>query len=131
MADLDLAQQLSLFWKEGYLNDVMPEITNNLNKNMELRQYQRQAFSQFDEFMNKPKYNQGKYNALFHMATGSGKTLIMAGLMLYLYKRGYRNFIFFVNSTNIVEKTKLNFTGKEQANICLLMILLLIIKSKH
>lgn len=112
MADLDLAQQLSLFWEEGYLNDVMPEITNNLNKNMELRQYQRQAFSQFDEFMNKPKYNQGKYNALFHMATGSGKTLIMAGLMLYLYKRGYRNFIFFVNSTNIVEKTKLNFTGK-------------------
>lgn len=112
MADLDLAQQLSLFWEEGYLKDVMPEIMENLNPNMELRPYQRQAFSQFDEFMNKPKYNNGKFNALFHMATGSGKTLIMSGLMLYLYKRGYRNFIFFVNSTNIVEKTKLNFTGK-------------------
>src|SRR5207253_9669103 len=43
------------------------------------------------------------------MATGSGKTLMMAGLILYLYQQGYRNFLFFVNSTNIIEKTKDNF----------------------
>jgi len=43
------------------------------------------------------------------MATGSGKTLIMAGLILYLYEKGCRNFLFFVNSTNIIEKTKDNF----------------------
>jgi type III restriction enzyme len=43
------------------------------------------------------------------MATGSGKTLIMAGCILQLYKQGYRNFIFFVDSTNIIEKTKDNF----------------------
>ena len=43
------------------------------------------------------------------MATGSGKTLVMAGLMLYLYEQGYRNFLFFVNSTNIIIKTKDNF----------------------
>ena len=43
------------------------------------------------------------------MATGSGKTLIMAGLMLYLYKQGYRNFLFFVHLSNIVKKTKENF----------------------
>jgi len=43
------------------------------------------------------------------MATGSGKTLIMAANILYLYKIGYRNFIFFVNSTNIIKKTKDNF----------------------
>ena len=46
---------------------------------------------------------------LFNMATGSGKTLIMAGLILGLYKRGYRNFIYFVNSKNIIEKTRDNF----------------------
>ena len=46
---------------------------------------------------------------LFNMATGSGKTLIMAGLILYLYEKDYRNFLFFVNSTNIIEKTKDNF----------------------
>jgi type III restriction enzyme len=43
------------------------------------------------------------------MATGSGKTLIMAGLILYLYTQGYRNFLFFVGSSNVVEKTKDNF----------------------
>ena len=43
------------------------------------------------------------------MATGSGKTLMMAGLILYLYEKGYRNFLFFVNSTNIIDKTRDNF----------------------
>ena len=33
----------------------------------------------------------------------------MAGLILYLYEKGYRNFLFFVNSNNIIEKTKDNF----------------------
>ena len=49
------------------------------------------------------------------MATGSGKTLIMAGLILYLYEKGYRNFLFFVNSTNIIEKTKDNFLNPRAA----------------
>jgi type III restriction enzyme len=43
------------------------------------------------------------------MATGSGKTLMMAGLILYLYEKGYRNFLFFVNSNNIIDKTRDNF----------------------
>ncbi|GAA7422610.1 DEAD/DEAH box helicase family protein [Helicobacter pylori] len=47
---------------------------------------------------------------MFEMATGSDKTLVMAGLILECYKQGYQNFIFFVNSTSILEKTKLNFT---------------------
>lgn len=47
------------------------------------------------------------------MATGSGKTLIMAGLMLHLYQKGYRNFLFFVNSNNIIQKTKDNFLNPQ------------------
>ena len=35
--------------------------------------------------------------------------MIMAGLMLYLYEKGYRNFLFFVNSSNIIKKTQDNF----------------------
>ena len=50
-------------------------------------------------------------HTLFHMATGSGKTVIMAGLILYLYTKGYRKFLFFVNQTNILEKTIENFTN--------------------
>lgn len=44
------------------------------------------------------------------MATGSGKTFIMAGLILYLYQKGYRNFLFFVPLSNIKSKTIDNFT---------------------
>ncbi len=52
---------------------------------------------------------------MFNMATGSGKTLVMAGLILECYKQGYQNFIFFVNSTSILEKTKLNFTDSSSS----------------
>ncbi len=46
---------------------------------------------------------------MFNMATGSGKTLVMAALILYYYKAGYRNFIFFVNQNAILGKTQANF----------------------
>jgi type III restriction enzyme len=46
------------------------------------------------------------------MATGSGKTVMMAGVILYLYEKGYRNFLFFVNRGQIVEKTKDNFINQ-------------------
>ena len=49
---------------------------------------------------------------LFNMATGSGKTVIIASLILYYYKQGYRNFIFFVNQNNIVGKTENNLIEK-------------------
>lgn len=45
---------------------------------------------------------------LFNMATGTGKTLVMASLILYYYKQGYRHFLFFVNQNNIVGKTEDN-----------------------
>ncbi|WAM07239.1 DEAD/DEAH box helicase family protein [Mycoplasmopsis cynos] len=41
----------------------------------------------------------------------SGKTVIMGGLILYLYTKGYRKFLFFVNQTNVLEKTIDNFTN--------------------
>ncbi len=49
---------------------------------------------------------------LFHMATGSGKTLVMAATILYYYKRGYRYFLFFVNRNNIIDKTENNFVNR-------------------
>ena len=39
----------------------------------------------------------------------------MAADMLYLFKNGYRNFLFFVNSTNIIEKTRDNFLNKQSS----------------
>ena len=48
---------------------------------------------------------------LFNMATGTGKTLIMAALILYYYKQGKNKFVFFVNQKNIVGKTEDNLTN--------------------
>lgn len=100
---------------DNAFSGLVPDyITNNINPNFDIRPYQKEAFGRFefylDSYPNKPKNK--PINVLFHMATGSGKTLIMAGEILTLYKRGYRNFLFFVNSTNIIKKTKENFLNK-------------------
>ena len=91
-----------------------PCVEDNLNKKIELRDYQKEAFNRFylyyedkEKFFNK--------HLCFNMATGSGKTIIMAGLVLYLYSKGYRNFLFFVNRNQIIEKTKDNFINSSSS----------------
>ncbi|MUU44287.1 DEAD/DEAH box helicase [Helicobacter pylori] len=85
--------------------ELPTHITSNLKK--ELRDYQKQAIY---NYLEKRQSNPFQKHFMFEMATGSGKTLVMAALILECYKQGYQNFIFFVNSTSILEKTKLNFT---------------------
>lgn len=90
-------------------------IAGNLNPVFPMRSYQQKAFQFFlnywqERFDGKPRQN---HQLLFHMATGSGKTLMMSGLILYLYEQDYRNFLFFVNSTNIINKTRDNFLNAQ------------------
>ena len=88
-------------------------ILGNLNPKFKLRYYQEQAFQMFETFFEEDHpFKHKPISLLFYMATGSGKTLIMAGLILYLYKKGYSNFLFFVDKTEIIEKTKDNFLNK-------------------
>jgi len=93
--------------------DAPQVIVGNLKH--QIRPYQKEAFNRFILWQ-KELAAHSPPHLLFNMATGSGKTLIMAGLMLALYQQGHRNFLFFVNSTNIIRKTKDNFvnaaTGK-------------------
>lgn len=111
MPELFLYERLDAFSSMGELNKEIPDsIEQNLNPKYELRPYQIEALARF--FRCYKKEFPGKtypLHFLFNMATGSGKTLMMAGLTLYLYDQGYRNFLFFVNSTNIIEKTRDNF----------------------
>ena len=102
---------LEEFGRLTILNTEIPDyLTDNLNPKFELRTYQEEAFARFFLcFENNFEGKETPLHLLFNMATGSGKTLIMAGLILYLYEKGYRNFLFFVNSTNIIEKTQDNF----------------------
>ncbi|WQY87689.1 DEAD/DEAH box helicase family protein [Helicobacter pylori] len=85
--------------------ELPTHITSNLKK--ELRDYQKQAIY---NYLEKRQSNPTQKHFMFEMATGSGKTLVMAALILECCKQGNQNFIFFVNSTSILEKTKLNFT---------------------
>ena len=111
MPDKFLYEDLDSFSKlEGLNRDIPAYLKDNLNPAFELRPYQAEAFARFFHCFTKGFPGQEKpLHLLFNMATGSGKTLIMAGLILYLYEQGYRNFLFFVNSTNVIEKTKHNF----------------------
>ena len=111
MPEQFLYERLTNAFEFGVPKPEMPDsITQNLHPKFELRPYQVEAFARFIHCLNTDF--PGKRNPLqllFNMATGSGKTLIMAGLILYLYEHGYRNFLFFVNADNIIEKTKDNF----------------------
>lgn len=94
---------------------VPKSIFDNLRSGYGKRPYQIEAFQRFilcyqEDFEGKPRK---PFHLLYNMATGSGKTLIMAGLMLYLYEKGYRNFLFFVNSNNIIKKTRDNFLAPQ------------------
>lgn len=100
--------------QDFYKNLVPSYIISNLKPAFNIRPYQEDAFGRFvyywESYPNRPK--SVPTQLLYHMATGSGKTLIMAGLIVYLYQKGYRNFLFFVNSSNIIDKTKDNFLNK-------------------
>ena len=93
---------------------VVPNyISDNLK--YDIRPYQEESFKRYiysdlEDFEGKPNK---PYHLLYNMATGSGKTLVMAGLILYLHEKGYRNFLFFVNSNNIINKTKDNFLNQQ------------------
>lgn len=90
-------------------SEIPDYIVKNLNPNFILREYQKEALLRFEYYLNNYPNRTRPAWLLFQMATGSGKTLVMAAQILHLYAQGYRNFIFFVNSTNIIEKTRQNF----------------------
>jgi len=102
---------------EFYKSRVPKYIYSNLRNGYGQRPYQQEAFGRFifywNEYHERPKGVPTQL--LYHMATGSGKTLIMAGLIINLYEKGYRNFLFFVNSTNIIDKTRDNFFNTQSS----------------
>lgn len=103
-----LYEKIDALKEFGTYAELPLSVSKNLRQSFELRPYQKDAFCNFITYF-ESRHRQKPTQTLFHMATGSGKTLIMAGLMLYLYKQGYRNFLFFVHLSNIVKKTKENF----------------------
>lgn len=94
---------------KGFM-DFRGNVPDYIKQNLKhsLRPYQEEAIGRYyyyrtDENRAIPE------QVLYNMATGSGKTLLMAAVLLEKYKQGERNFIFFVNNDNILTKTKENF----------------------
>ncbi|EPT8466142.1 DEAD/DEAH box helicase family protein [Acinetobacter baumannii] len=106
-----LTDQLKKFDEPGLfgLNYQLPQyLKANLKDN--LRPYQEEALRYFHYSQFKKEIADRDYkHLLFNMATGSGKTMVMAGAILYMFKEyGYQNFIFFVHTDAIIQKTKEN-----------------------
>lgn len=93
----------------NYFKDQVPNyITENLRH--ELREYQLEGIGRYLNYAHRDEKNRTyPEQLLFNMATGSGKTMMMAAIILEKYKQGERNFLFFVNNSNIIEKTRSNF----------------------
>jgi type III restriction enzyme len=93
-----------------------PEIPNYISDNLkyEFYDWQKEAFENLITFeaIKEKTADTNPTHLMFNMATGTGKTLLMASCILYYYKQGYRKFIFFVNQNNIVDKTENNFINK-------------------
>ncbi len=98
----------------GETYDVPEYIKSNLKH--DFWYWQKEAMQYFDLFEKRKDKFLDDVNEpthlMFNMATGTGKTMMMASLILYYYKKGYRYFIFFVNQNNIVDKTENNFVNK-------------------
>lgn len=103
-----LIDEYDTFEKHKLLPKIPDYIAGNLA--FELREYQKSAITRF-LFHRKDEIEKKSPHLLWQMATGSGKTFIMAALILEMYKNGYRNFWYFVSSTDIVTKTIDNFAN--------------------
>ncbi|MFA7091661.1 MAG: DEAD/DEAH box helicase family protein [Arcobacteraceae bacterium] len=108
----ELESGIEFLKNRGYLESELPNsITANIKQ--PLREYQKKALENFVFYCEDKQYSKiENKHLLFHMATGSGKTNIIASTILYLYEKGYRDFIFFVNTQNIITKTKENLRNK-------------------
>jgi len=104
----ELHEQIKSAIKFGTLKPEIPEyISSNLK--YPFFDWQRDAFQYFLLNEKRKETENEATHLMFNMATGTGKTLVMASCILYYYKKGYRKFIFFVNQKNIIYKTENNF----------------------
>ena len=82
-------------------------VTDNLKH--DFFDWQREAFQYLLLNEKRREVKNEPTHLMFNMATGTGKTMLMASCILHYYQKGYRKFIFFVNQKNIIYKTENNF----------------------
>ena len=116
MSEYKLSVAYDSLEERGHISKDIPSfVFENINSKFQLRDYQISAISRLIEYYENEPNKEFPIQLLFNMATGSGKTLVMVTAMLFLYEKGYRNFVFFVDKTNIIRKTIDNFLNKESS----------------
>lgn len=88
------------------------EVPSYIDENLlhDMRDYQQTAIRYYHYSLSKTLPPQ---QVLFNMSTGSGKTDLMAALILYLYQEhGYHNFLFTVNTNSVLMKTRDNLVNQ-------------------
>src|SRR6056300_567922 len=115
------------YTKELFGESILPEIPEAISNNLKHNRWplQEEAFKNFLFYEN---IKEGSNNdnvpnvefvkkdepthLMFNMATGSGKTMLMAACILHYMNLGYRKFLFITNQTNILDKTEENLINK-------------------
>lgn len=107
---LNWLNDTSLFNQDKGMQKLPLYIKQNLKHS--LRDYQFSAIHNLDA-VEKLNEKDDSYNQLmFYMATGSGKTDIMAAIILYMYQSyDYQCFLFTTSTTAVVNKTIDNLTN--------------------
>ena len=102
---------------ENDIRKIKPEDYSFITDNLKFSLYEWQKLA-IENFLIYEKIRESENiktpnHLMFNMATGSGKTLVMAAMILYYYKTYHiTNFIFFVNQNAILGKTQDNFIHK-------------------
>ncbi|MDR0299712.1 MAG: DEAD/DEAH box helicase family protein [Streptococcaceae bacterium] len=123
--ELPLLREIEDFYARGLDNQFdarwsfgAPRLPDYIHQNLKhvLRSYQETALRHLN-YTQKDSQATHRFNQLlFHMATGSGKTDVMAALMLYMYAEfGMQNFLFVVNTNAVVSKTRENLVNSSSA----------------
>ncbi len=112
---VNLDEQLDVFTQALGERNVPEYIPNGLRPGFDLRPYQLKAITNFIRYFETESLRQRPSQTLFHMATGSGKTLVMAALALYLYEQSYNKFVFYVNTNNVLAKTRDNLLNQRSS----------------
>src|SRR5699024_4177629 len=116
---LPLVEELKKAKDDLFDSEFDWEMPDYLSTNLihTLRYYQEEALWSFHLTQTSDTFRHRNINhVLFHMATGSGKTDLMAGLILYLYEEhDYQNFLFTVNTRSVLNKTVENLIDQSSS----------------
>lgn len=81
------------------------DVHQNIHEKYQIRQYQHESIGRLCYYLDEYPNARKPAHLLFNLATGSGKTLIMAAAILKLANDGYRKFVFTTRLSSVVHKT--------------------------